>query len=77
MPHVLVKTWKGKSDKQKKELSEKITKAVEESLGAGESWISVAIEDVDPKDWPKVYTDEIMAKEDNLFKKPGYTLDDL
>lgn len=77
MPHVLVKTWKGKSDKQKKELSEKITKAVKDTLGAGESWISVAIEDVDPADWSKVYTDEIMAQEDNLFKKPGYTLDDL
>ncbi len=77
MPHVLVKTWSGKTDKQKRELTEKITQAVKETLGAGEYWISVAIEDVDPADWGKVYTEEIEPQEDNLYKKPGYTLDDL
>ena len=77
MPHVHVKTWSGKTDEQKRELTEKITQAVKETFGAGEYWISVAIEDVDPSDWGKVYTEEIEPQGDKLFKKPGYTLSDL
>ncbi len=77
MPHVLVKTWKGKTDKQKQELSDKITQAVKDAFDAGDYWISVAIEDVDPSDWKKIYSEEIEPQGDKLFKKPGYTLDDL
>lgn len=77
MPHVSVKMWKGKTEQQKQELKEKIVAAVREATGAGDYWISVAIEDVEPADWGKVYTEEIEPKGDNLYKKPGYTLDDL
>jgi 4-oxalocrotonate tautomerase len=77
MPHVLVKTWKGKSEAQKKELTEKITQAVKESLGAGDYWISVGIEDVEPADWKEVYKKEIEPLGDNLYKKPGYQENDL
>ncbi len=77
MPHVLVKTWKGKTDQQKKELTEKITKAVEECFDAGEYWISVGIEDIEPSDWKEVYKNEIEPMGDKLFKKPGYTENDL
>lgn len=77
MPHVSVKMWKGKTEQQKQELKEKIITAVKEATGAGDYWISVAIEDVDPSDWKKVYKEEILPKGDKLYKKPGYTEDDL
>ncbi len=77
MPHVSVKMWTGRTEKQKQELTEKITQAIKDVTGVKEHWISVAIEEYDPSDWAKVFTEEIEPKGDKLYKKPGYTLDDL
>ena len=73
MPHVSIKLWPGRSEEQKKDMAEKIKQAVMESTGASESYISIAIEEVDSSEWGTVYRDEIMAKEDKLYKKPDYT----
>lgn len=73
MPHVIVKLWPGKSERQKSQLAEEITKSVMSILNYGEGSVSVAMEEVKAKDWTeKVYKPEIQGKWDTLYKKPGY-----
>lgn len=77
MPHVVVKLWPGKSERQKAQLAEEITKSVMAILNYGEESVSVAMEEVKAKDWTeKVYRPEIQEKWDKLYKKPGYKLSD-
>ena len=74
MPHVIVKLRTGKSEKQKTKLAEEITKAVMTTLNFGEESVSVAMEEIEPKDWTeKVYQSDILAKPEQIYKKPGYT----
>jgi len=73
MPHVVVKLYSGKSKQQKAALAEAVTKAVMDTLGYGEEFVSVGIEDVEPKDWTsRVYGPDIVDKSETIFKKPGY-----
>jgi 4-oxalocrotonate tautomerase len=75
MPHVIVKLWPGKSEKQKTKLSEEITRAVMTVLNHGEESVSVAMEEVEPDQWmDKVYKPDILGKPKQIYKKPGYTL---
>jgi 4-oxalocrotonate tautomerase len=76
MPHIIVKLWKGKSETQKKELAEKLTKTAMSVIGYGEESFSVAIEDVEPNEWKeKVYLPDIVKQSQKLYKKPGYKMD--
>jgi 4-oxalocrotonate tautomerase len=78
MPHVIVKLWPQKSEKQKARLSEEIVKDVMNVLNYGEESVSVAIEEVKPQDWAeKVYKPDIQNEWEKLYKKPGYDLSDL
>jgi 4-oxalocrotonate tautomerase len=78
MPHVIVKLWPGKSEKQKQRLADAITKDVMEILHYGEESISVAMQEVKPQDWAEeVYRPEIRSNIEQLYKKPGYDEDDL
>lgn len=73
MPHVLVKLARGSSEERKTELAQEIVKDVMRILGKKEEVISVALEEVDPKDWTEqVYVPDIQGKWDTLYKKPGY-----
>lgn len=73
MPHVIVKMYAGRSTNDKKRLAEEITKTVKNVLNYGDEAISVGIEDVQPADWAeKVYRPDILAKPENIYKKPGY-----
>jgi 4-oxalocrotonate tautomerase len=73
MPHVIVKLWSGKSEKQKSRLADEITKAVMAVLNYGEESVSVAMEEVAPGDWlEKVYKPDILGKPATIYKKPGY-----
>jgi 4-oxalocrotonate tautomerase len=73
MPHVVVKLYAGRSDKQKTELAEAITKAVVTALNQSEDAVSVGIEDIRPDDWvEKVFKPDILGKPKTIFKKPGY-----
>jgi 4-oxalocrotonate tautomerase len=75
MPHVIVKLWPGKSEKQKKRLAEEITQSVMRTLAYGEESVSVAFEEIESKDWAaKVYRADIVGNDKNLYKKPGYTM---
>jgi 4-oxalocrotonate tautomerase len=73
MPHVIVKLWPGKSERQKVRLAEAIARDVVSVLHYGEESISVAVEEVAPEDWAeKVYRRDIVAKAEQVYKKPGY-----
>jgi 4-oxalocrotonate tautomerase len=77
VPHVIVKLWPGKSEEQKIRLAEAIAKDVMDVLHYGEEAVSVAIEEVSAQDWAeKVYKPDIRDKPDNLYKKPGYSMDE-
>jgi len=75
MPHVIVKLWPGKSERQKKPLADAITRDVMEAFDYGEESVSVAMEEIGPEDWSeKVYQPDIVNKAATLCKMPGYTL---
>ncbi len=75
MPHVLVKLWPGKSEKQKQQLADQITQSVMQVLHYGDESVSVAFEEISAKDWKKkVYDPDILAHPEQLYKKPGYTM---
>lgn len=78
MPHVIVKMWPGKSERQKQQLSDQITDAVTRTLGYGKASVSVGIEVVQPSAWVRdVYDPDIRGKWDDLYQKPGYDPSDL
>lgn len=73
MPHVVVKLVTGKSEEQKTHLAEAITHDIVRVLDYGEEAVSVAFEEVAPRDWAeKVYRPEIQDKWHTVYKKPGY-----
>lgn len=73
MPHIIVKLIPGRTEEQKKELTDKIVQAVMETVNAGESSISVSFEEVPSEKWEKeVYQPDILGKDNMLYKKPGY-----
>ena len=75
MPHVIVKLWPGKSEKEKAWLAEEITKSVMNVLHYGDESVSVAMEEISPQEWSeKVYKPDIVNKATSLYKKPGYTM---
>lgn len=73
MPHVIVKLYTGRSDQQKADIAERVTQAVMASAGCTEQAVSVSVEDIAPDDWDEqVYKPDIMARQQTLYKKPGY-----
>ena len=73
MPHVIVKLYSGKSERQKQALAQAVTQAVTSTLNYGEESVSVGIEEVEPKNWTEqVYKPDIIAKAETIYKKPGY-----
>ena len=78
MPHVIVKLWPGPSEQQKARLAEAITRDVMDILDHGEESVSVALEEVEAREWAeKVYKPDIVGKPEQLYKKPGYDLSEL
>jgi 4-oxalocrotonate tautomerase len=73
MPHVIVKMIAGKSEAQKRRLTEEITKSVMANTDNTADAVSVSIEDIAAEEWTeKVYKIDILPEMDKLFKKPGY-----
>lgn len=73
MPHIIVKLWPGKSERQKRQLADEITKSVTRVLQYGDESVSVGFEEVASGDWMQaVYQPDILAKRDTLYKQPGY-----
>lgn len=77
MPHIIVKLWPGKSDTQKRQLADRITKDVMDVLQYGEESVSVSFEEVAASEWRnKVYQPDILDKPKQLYKEPGYQMSD-
>ena len=75
MPHIIVKLWPGKSEHQKRQLADAISKAVEDILEYGEESVSVGVEEVPADDWAeKVFKPDIQDKANTLYKRPGYNM---
>ncbi len=75
MPHVIVKLWPGKSEQQKRRLTQAIVQDVMNVLNYGEESVSVAIEEVPARDWAeKVYKPDIVENSEKLYQKPGYAM---
>ena len=75
MPHIIVKLATGKSEQQKARLTDAIVKDVISVLNCDEKPVSLAIEEIEPKDWAeKVYKPEILNGRGKLYKEPGYTM---
>ena len=73
MPHVIVKLWPGRTEEQKKDLTDRIVKAVMEVIKAPENAVSVGFEEIPRERWDvEVYQPDIVGKEKTLYKKPGY-----
>jgi len=73
MPHIIVKLYPGRTEEQKKALTEKIAKAVVEEIGCSDAVVSVSFEEVAKEKWAKqVYKPDIMDKPGCVYKAPGY-----
>lgn len=71
MPHISVKMYKGRTEEQKKKLSEAVKAAVMDAIGCAGDYVSVAVEEYDPKDWKPVFDKEI-RNNPNITIKPNY-----
>ena len=75
MPHITVKLYPGRTEQQKARIAEAIARSVVETIQSSLDSISVAVEEVDARDWKeKVYLPEVVGKADKLYKKPGYSM---
>ncbi len=75
MPHVIVKLWPGKTEQQKQQLAERITREVMDVLHYGDESVSVAFDEINPSDWAdKVYKPDIVDQPGKIYKRPGYTM---
>jgi 4-oxalocrotonate tautomerase len=73
MPHVIVKMYPAKSEAQKQQIADELTRALIAVTGHSPDAVSVGIEEVQPSDWLEgVYRPDIVGKSDTIYKKPGY-----
>jgi 4-oxalocrotonate tautomerase len=61
MPHVDISMFAGRDDETKKKVAESVVEAMMDSLGCQKSHLSVAIHDVDPKEWNEKVHDKVDA----------------
>jgi 4-oxalocrotonate tautomerase len=69
MPHLIVKLYPGRTNEQKKELADELTRTVIKVLNSKETAISVGIEEVEASDWAeKVQKPDISEKLSTIYK---------
>ena len=75
MPHVDIKCFSGRTDKQKQLCAEKIAEVIAETLGCKTSSVSVAIKDIAEEKWKEEVWDRyIVPDKEYLYRKPGYSM---
>ena len=72
MPHIVIKTISGPSQKQLQEAAEQIAAVVNKTMGKPSKYISVSVEEYSFGEWESVY-DECVKDKDNVLIKPGYS----
>ncbi|PWM51284.1 MAG: 4-oxalocrotonate tautomerase [Bacillota bacterium] len=77
MPHISVKMLEGRSEEQKKKLSQALVKALTKELGCSEHYVTCTIEDFNAKEWQDVFKEEITDKPEKVYKKAEYDPKDL
>jgi 4-oxalocrotonate tautomerase len=71
MPHIVVKLYPGRSEKEKAELAQELTVTMISVLGSRRDAISVGIEEVAPDDWHELVTKpDVLAKPGTIYKRP-------
>ncbi len=78
MPHVIVKSWPGKTPEAKQALADGIVRLVREALDVPQSSVSVAWEEIPRERWfEEAYRPDILEKEESLLVRPGYVPEEL
>ncbi len=73
MPHIALKMIVGRSEEKKRVLAAELARTVTSVLGCEDASVSVAIFDIEAGAWmSEVFTPEIKAERDRLYKPPGY-----
>ncbi|MCL2775630.1 MAG: tautomerase family protein [Oscillospiraceae bacterium] len=72
MPHIVIKTISGPSQKQLQDAAKQIKDIINKTLGKPEKYISVSVEEYSFDEWESVYNECIKDK-DNVLIKPGYS----
>ncbi len=76
MPHVKVWMYPGRTDEQKKTLTDALETCLKDTLQASSDSISVSIEEVPQENWhDEIVSKEIIEKAAHVTKKPGYPID--
>lgn len=66
--------YPGRTEDQKKQLTQKISDATIEAIDCDSKHISVSIEEIDQKDWKElVCKPDILEKKETLYKGPGHS----
>ena len=72
MPHIVIKTIRGPSEKQLRDAAGEISAIVNKTMGKPEKYISVSVEEYSVGEWEGVFNEYIKDK-DNVMVKPGYS----
>ena len=72
MPHIVIKTISGPSQKQLQDAAKQIASVVNRTMGKPEKYISVSVEEYSFGEWEDVYN-EFVRDKDNVLLKPGYS----
>jgi phenylpyruvate tautomerase PptA (4-oxalocrotonate tautomerase family) len=72
MPHIVIKTISGPSEKQFQEAAKQISAIINKTLGKPEKYISVSVEEYSFGEWENVFNEYIKDR-DNVLLKPGYS----
>ncbi len=72
MPHIAIKMLAGRSEEQKRKAAEAVTKALAESLGMSDHYITLTIEDFSAEEWQTVFRKEVTDKSDKVYITPKY-----
>lgn len=67
MPHVSIKMYPGRTDEQKKALTNRIVRAMEETIGTDAKSISVSFEEIAPEEWDEAVVKPDIAGKRNFF----------
>ena len=72
MPHISIKMVKGRTEEQKDAMATAAKEAVMKSVGVGDAYVSVSIEDFTPQEWQDIFKAEITDKPQALRIPPKY-----
>ncbi len=73
MPHVIVKLYPEREDRDKQAMAAAVAKALHETMGFDIANVSVVVEVVNKEDWmSQVYEPDIVQRQQRLVKRPEY-----